>query len=121
MGLSPEQIQAIYAKKAAQPKRGGGKRKAVDYNDRTYKAWFALEHTDPEDRVYCSNPDCLDPNGRKWANPPDTAEQVVADVITEESGVVRMCRYCFTIGWLTKRENQDKLSGFDAATGFDAA
>src|SRR5215813_3546775 len=104
MSLTPEQIKELYAKKAAQPKRGGGgRRKPIDYNDRSYKAWFALHHTDPEDKVFCTNPDCLDPQGHKWANPPETAEQVVADVKTEEHGTVTMCRFCFTIGWLTKR------------------
>lgn len=100
----------MYVKKAqAATRRGGGKRKAINYNDRSYKAWFALEHTDPDDRMFCQNPDCLDPNGRKYASPPETAEQVVAEVTTEESGVVRMCRYCFTVGWLLKREDQGRL------------
>jgi|SRR5215471_17741563 len=106
MALTPEQIKELYAKKAAQPKRGGAARKPPDYNDRSYQAWFKLEHTDPEDKVMCSNPNCLDPQGHKWANPPESAEQVVADVKTEESGIVTMCRYCFTIGWLTKRESE---------------
>jgi len=112
MGLTPEQIKEIYAKKAQAPKRGGGgarKKKVVNYNDRSYKAWFALEHTDPEDHMWCDNENCMDPQGQKRASPPETAEQVVADVTTEESGVVRMCRYCFVMGWLTKRVNQERL------------
>lgn len=110
MGLTPEQIRELYKKKAEQPKRGGGgRRKPVNYNDRSYKAWFGLEHTDPEDHVWCENPDCLDPQGKRRASPPETAEQVVATVKTEEDGERRMCRYCFTIGWLTKRENQERL------------
>jgi len=109
VGLTPEQIKEIYRRKAQAPKRGGRRTKVVDYNDRSYQAWFKLEHTDPEDREFCENAQCLDPQGKRHASPPETAEQVVADVTTEESGTVRMCRFCFTMGWLTKRDNQQQL------------
>lgn len=114
MPLSPEEIQRLTALKN-RPRGGGGRKKAIDYNDRSYKAWFALEHTSPEDKAICQNKDgCNDPNGPRWYEGAglDTPEQVVADVVTEESGTVRMCRYCFTLNWLTKRDgdSQTKLA-----------
>ena len=47
MPLDASKIKELMAKKATPVKRGGGgRRKVVDYTDRSYKAWFALEHTD---------------------------------------------------------------------------
>lgn len=112
MPLTPEEIQRLVALKN-KPRGGGGKKKAIDYNDRSYKAWFALEHTSPDDKVLCDNPNCNDSNGKKWYEGSGLTEpvQVVADVVTEENGTVRMCRQCFTLNWLTKRdEAQTKLA-----------
>lgn len=118
MGLTPEQIASIYKRKeekAAAPKRGGGgRKKAVDFTDRSYQAWFAIEHTDPGE-AWCSNPECNDPRGKHRASPPESAEQVVAEVSVQYDSVVAdpsmvggvttvlMCRYCFTFNWLAPR------------------
>lgn len=111
--MSPEKIAELLAKKSA-PRGGGGRKKAVDYNDRSYKAWFALEHTSPDDKVFCTNPKCNDPHGQVREVPGYDPVQVVADVVTEEHGSVTMCRYCFTSEWLAGRDkaggDQQKLA-----------
>ena len=105
MPLDPSKIKELLAKKTA-PRQG--RRKAVDYNDRSYKAWFALEHTAPEDKVFCANPTCDDPHGRYREIPGYEPEQVVAEVVTEEDGKVLMCRHCFTTRWLVKRDTEQQ-------------
>jgi len=108
MPLDASKIAELLAKKAAPRKGGGGRKKVVDYNDRSYKAWFALEHTDPKDGVFCENPTCDDPHGRYREVPGYEPEQVVADVVTEEHGTMKMCRYCFTTRWLVKRDDEQQ-------------
>lgn len=106
MGLTPEQIAEIYKRKeqkAAAPKRGGARKKVMDFTDRSYQAWFALEHTDPGE-AFCENPECNDPRGKHRSLPEETPEQVIAEVQTHDGKVVKMCRYCFTFGWLAPRE-----------------
>jgi hypothetical protein len=109
MPLDASKIAELLAKKAA-PRKGGGRKKVVDYNDRSYKAWFALEHTAPEDKVYCENPTCDDPHGKYREVEGYEPVQVVAEVATEEDGTRKMCRYCFVMDWLVKRDNQQKLA-----------
>ena len=105
MPLDANKIKELMAKKATPVKRGGGgRRKVVDYTDRSYKAWFALEHTDPGE-AFCDNDICNDPHGKYREVEGYTPEQVVAEVVTEEHGTVKMCRYCFTSNWLVKRDD----------------
>ena len=105
MPLDPSKIKELMQKQAAPRKGGTGRRKAIDFTDRSYKAWFALEHTTLEDKVFCTNPKCDDPHGKYREVAGYEPEQVVAEVITEEHGKVVMCRYCFTGLWLVKRDD----------------
>lgn len=109
MPLDPALIKQLQAKKNAPRTGGGGRKKPIDYNDRSYKAWFALEHSDPSDKEFCTNPTCDDPHGKYREVEGYEPEQVIATVTTEEHGTVKMCRYCFTSRWLVKREEQASL------------
>jgi hypothetical protein len=106
MPLDPNKIKELLQKKNAPRgnKGGTGRRKVIDFTDRSYKAWFALEHTTPDDKEFCTNPVCNDPHGKYREVPGYEPEQVVADVTTEEHGTIRMCRWCFTSNWLVKRD-----------------
>ena len=105
MPLDADKIKELLAKKNAPRTGGGGRRKITDFNDRSYKAWFALEHTTPDEKEFCENPTCDDPHGKYREVPGYEPEQVVAEVVTEENGTMKMCRYCFTTNWLVKRDD----------------
>ena len=103
MPLDPNKIKELMQKKVATRKRWRGRRKVVDLRDRSYKAWFALEHTNPGEKL-CTNEKCDDPHGAYREVPGYEPEQVVAEVVTELHGTVVMCRWCFTSNWLVERE-----------------
>ena len=101
--LDPAKIKELLIKKNA-PRRtgGGGKKKQRDFNDRSYKAWFALSqeiiNKDTNEPLKCENPDCHDPR------PPRHGGQFVVEV----NGKL-MCRYCFVWGWLQSNPAQEKI------------
>ena len=98
MALSKEKIAELMAKKNAPRKTGTGGRRKFDINDRSYQAWFAMEHRIYDrktgDPAFCSNPDCADPRDKTYG-------QTI--VFIGEKGV---CRFCFLSGWLTTNSNQ---------------
>jgi hypothetical protein len=100
--LDPDKIKEIYAKKEqkARTSRGGGPRtasgKKIDPNDRSYQAWFTLNHLmidhDTNEMVYCDNPSC--PGDKQYGQ-----------IVVEINGS-KLCRHCFIGGWLLSNSNQ---------------
>jgi hypothetical protein len=120
MALDNDRIKALLAKKAAEPtKQSRAKKTKGDPNDRSFTAWFALEHhllDDAQEPMYCNNPDCIDPRDK-------THGQVVVELPASEP-VVRLCRFCFVEGWLLVNESQQQLQQLSddntlGATGTD--
>jgi len=99
--LSAEKIAELVKKRdAPKPSRTG--RKKFNVNDRSYQAWFALEHhllaEDGKSMAFCDNPDCLDPRDKTYG-------QTVVDINGQH-----LCRFCFLNGWLTTSSGQEELS-----------
>jgi|SRR5215469_1417785 len=104
MPLSPEKIAELVKKRDAPraPRAGTGRsRKKFDPNDRTYQAWFALEHRiydrETGNPAFCENPNCADPRDKTYG-------QTVALF-----GDKKLCRFCFISGWLATNPEQLKL------------
>lgn len=106
MPLDPAKIREIYAKKETKAKRRsnkvtGLKGKKVDVNDRSYQAWFALNHMlidhETNEMLFCDNPDCIDPRDKVYG-------QTVVDINGS-----KICRFCFVEGWLLKNPAQESL------------
>ncbi len=105
MPLDPEKIRELLAKKDQKKERKTGQRtssgKRVDPNDRSYQAWFTLNHMmidhDTNEMLWCENPDCVDPRDKQYGQ-----------TVVEINGR-KMCRFCFVEGWLQTNPNQEKL------------
>jgi len=103
--LSDDKIRELLAKKN-KPRSTGGRTgtgtKKIDPNDRSYLAWFALNHSmldsETNERTHCSNPDCIDPRPKEHG-------QIVVEVKGQ-----KMCRYCFIEGWLLENPAQEKIT-----------
>jgi hypothetical protein len=102
MPLSKEKIQELLAKKS-KPRGGGGgqSKRTIDPNDRSYQAWFSMNHMlldhDTNEMTRCENPNCQDPRPKEYG-------QTVVEVNGQ-----KMCRYCFVQGWLLKNPAQATL------------
>ena len=104
MPLSEERIKELLAKKnaprASRTKIGTGRRR-VDINDRSYTAWFALEHRiydrDTGEPTRCDNPECGDPRDKTYG-------QTIVFI-----GEKKVCRFCFISGWLSTNPAQLSL------------
>src|SRR4051812_19573411 len=100
MALTPEQIKKLLA---MPDKRGGRKPKGhVDTSVRDYQTWFKLatkmvDEEDPDKRVTCSNPDCLDRR--------ENRTQLCAKIDDQW-----VCRICFLDSYLLSTLTDDNGS-----------
>lgn len=100
MPLSNERIKELLALKNA-PKKGRSGKPKFDPNDRSFKAWFALQHQlydhDTGDPTFCENPDCV-----------DTRDKTHGQSVGDFNGT-KICRFCFLEGWLTTHQGQQVI------------
>ena|SRR5215831_843327 len=105
MPLDKSRIREIMAKKEAKKTRATGPRtssgKKLDPNDRSYQAWFALNHMmidhETNGMLFCDNENCLDPRDKQYGQ-----------TVVEINGR-KMCRFCFVEGWLLSNPAQGQL------------
>src|SRR5215831_8346588 len=106
MPLDPAKIKELYEKKKQRaasrstgPRTSKGKR--IDPNDRSFQAWFALNHMlidhETNGMLWCDNPDCIDPRDKTYGQ-----------TVVEINGR-KMCRFCFVEGWLVANPAQARL------------